>query len=218
MLDFDSLPESNLGEYVDITNKSIEDLIEEYELLLINAFVDTQGTDISAKSYESMIDWLRTTDFYTAPASTRYHDSHPGGLLVHSLKVYNETISLLQLPKFQNVDKSYAIIAALVHDWCKIGYYESFQKNVKNESTGQWEKETAYRVNQKGIPLGHGVTSLYLAMRVMKIPTEVALAIRFHMGRWSICEPEFNELQKANSEYPMVYLIQFADQLACVKY
>lgn len=218
MLDLDNLPDTILEGSVEILDKDMEELIETYESILIQAYLDTQHRDREAKSYKPMVEWLRSTDFYTAPASTKYHDSYPGGLLVHSLRVYNEVVELLKLPKFREVSRPSAILASLVHDWCKIGYYEPFQKNVKNEVTGQWEKETAYKVNQKGIPLGHGVTSLYLAMRVMQIDPETALAIRWHMGRWSVCEPEFSELQKANSEHSIVYLIQFADQLACVNY
>lgn len=214
-------PERAVGKPVELEGKNMEELIEAYEELFIGAYILTQKTPVVAgKSmpYEKAIDWLRTTDFYTAPASTKYHEAFPGGLLIHSLNVYNHMLELAKLDDFNKVSISHATMAALVHDWCKIGYYESYQKNVKNEATGQWEKEVAYKVNQKGLPLGHGVTSLYLAMQVMRLTPEQALAIRWHMGHWQVCDLEQNEFQKANSEYPMVYLIQFADQLSCTEY
>lgn len=214
-------PERAVGKPVELEGKNMEELIEAYEELFIGAYILTQKTQVVAgrsMPYEKAIDWLRTTDFYTAPASTKYHEAFPGGLLIHSINVYNHVLEIAKLSNFSKVSIPHAAMAALVHDWCKIGYYESYQKNVKNEATGQWEKETAYKVNQKGLPLGHGVTSLYLAMQVMRLTPEQALAIRWHMGRWQVCDIEQNEFQKANEEYPMVYLIQFADELSCTRY
>lgn len=215
-------PERSVGKVVQIEGQNMEQLIDSYEELLIGACIETHKaaeptTSISSR-YKAAIDWLRTTDFYTAPASTRYHDDIPGGLLVHSLKVYNQMVELQKIPVFSSVNLAEATIAALAHDWCKIGFYESYQKNVKNEVTGAWEKETAYKVNQRGIPLGHGATSLYIAMKMFRLSVEQALAIRWHQGRWNVCDTEQNEFQKANSEYPMVYLIQFADEIAATEY
>lgn len=214
-------PERKVGYIVQFEGLNIEQLAEEYDELLIGAYLLTHKCNIvhgKEPAFGPMIDWLRTTDFYTAPASTQYHDSVPGGLLVHSLKVYNKMLSLLKVSDFSKVDVAKATVAALVHDWCKIGYYESYTRNVKNEQTGQWEKVPSFKVNQTGIPMGHGATSMYLATRMMRLNIEQALAIRHHMGRWNCADVEQSELQTANAKYPMVYLIQFADQLACVDY
>lgn len=212
-------PERKVGKLVSIAGRSLDQLMSMYEELLIGAFL-LQKEDMDTTGYEHTIDWLRTTDFYRAPASTQYHESFPGGLLVHSLNVYNKMLYLRVSEPFRNVDLAQATIVALTHDWCKIDYYEPYQKNVKNEKTGQWDKETAYKVNQKGIPLGHGSSSLYLVMK--KLPLELtdeqALALRWHMNVWNVADIEKSELQNANTHYPMVYLIQFADQLACTEY
>lgn len=215
-------PERKVGQFADIEGKNLEELTEIYEELLIGAYILTHHTKIlpgNKYPFVPMIDWLRTTDFYTAPASSQYHDSFPGGLLVHSLKVYNKMIELISnVPSFSKVNVAEATIVALVHDWCKIGYYEKYDRNVKNEATGQWEKVPSYKINQQGIPLGHGTTSLYIAMKMLKLSVEQALAIRWHMGEYNVADNEMNELHKANAEYPMVYLIQFADRLSCVEY
>ena len=215
-------PERTVGKKVEIQGKNMEDLIDIYEELLAGACILSQKLQVSPNkpsSYARAIEWLRTTDFYKAPASTKYHESFPGGLLVHSLNVYNKMLDLIQIPEFNRfVSVADATIVALVHDWCKIGYYEAYQKNVKNDKTGEWEKVTAYTVNQKGVPLGHGVTSMFLAMSVMRLTVEQALAIRWHMGEYNVADNEVNELQKANANYPMVYLIQFADRLSCAEY
>lgn len=163
-------------------------------------------------------DWLRSTDFFYAPASSQYHDAEPGGLLKHSLRVYNNILELMKVDKFNKVDVASAALVALVHDWCKIDMYEVYQKNVKDETTGQWHKEDAYRTNQKGVPLGHGVASMFLAQKLFSLTTEECLAIRWHMGAWRVCDQEMNEMQKSNEKFPLVHLLQFADQLSIVDY
>lgn len=218
---YQTRPEFAVGKPVTIEGQTMEELMTTYEELFIGAYILAKKCPIIAGKpapFTTTIDWLRTTDFYTAPASTKYHDSVPGGLLVHSLRVYNKMIELHNIPSFNKVNIAEATIVALAHDWCKIGYYESYERNVKNEATGKWEKVPAYKVNQKGLPLGHGTTSLYILMKLMRITDEQALAVRHHMGVWNVSEPEKSELQRANAHFPMVYLIQFADQLACVEY
>ena len=214
-------PERAVGRQIALIDRNMEELITNFEELFIGAYILTHETKINGidkPRFQVVIDWLRTTDFYTAPASSRYHDSMPGGLLIHSLRVYNKLMSLLELPEFKSIDKAQATIVALTHDWCKIGYYEPYQKNVKNKITGQWEKETAYKINQKGFPFGHGASSLYVAMRLLKLTEEQALAIRWHQGEYNVCTAEMNELQLANQKYPLVYALQFADRLACTSY
>lgn len=164
------------------------------------------------------LSWLETSGFYAAPASSQYHDSVPGGLVHHSLKVYNETMEMLNNPKFSTCDFLSAAVISLVHDWCKIGLYESYMRNVKNEQTGQWEQVLSYRINQKGIPLGHGVGSMFLANKVFTLTPEEACAVRWHMGEYNVADNEMNELHNANAHNPLCYLIQFADRLACVDY
>ena len=215
-----SRPEYILGKKIEITS-DIESLIDTYEKLLIAcALVKYMqaGKDIDKINYTRSVTWLRTTDFYSAPASTQYHESYAGGLLVHSLNVYNRILDLRSTRSFENTDLVSAALVALVHDWCKIGLYESYMRNVKNEDTGKWEQVTAYKHNQTGVPLGHGVTSMFLAGRLFNLSVEESLAIRWHQGRWNVCREEVNEFQKANEEYPLVHLLQFADQLAIVSY
>lgn len=213
-------PERRVGQKVDLEGMNMSELVAAYEELFIGAYIMQRQLKIasSGNPYEGTIDWLRTTDFYKAPASTRFHDAIPGGLLIHSLKVYNCIVDLLSFPTFEHVSLHEVVLVALMHDWCKIGFYEMYMKNVKDEATGTWNKEPAYRVNQTGIPLGHGVTSMYLASRVINLSVEQCLAIRWHMGRYNVSDKEENEFQKAVAEYPMVYMIQIADQLSCVEY
>lgn len=215
-------PERCVGKYAKLEGVPLGELICKYEELLIGAYIlthpDEKITADSQPGYVKMIDWLRSTDFYRAPASSIYHDSYVGGLLVHTLKVYNEAILLRQSRRFKTILPSSIALVTLTHDWCKINAYESYKRNVKNDKTGQWEAVDAFRKSGKEFPLGHGATSMFMASKYFDLTNEQALAIRWHQGRWNCCESEMNELQKANEMYPLVHLLQFADQLSITDY
>lgn len=218
-------PERAVGKSVAIDNVSSTDLIDTYEELIVGCAIllaKQKSKSVTVLSLlpnlKSTLNWLRSTDFYTAPASTIYHESFPSGLLVHSLKVYNQAMELRKVASFSDVNVEDAAIAALVHDWCKIGLYQSYNKNVKNEVTGEWEKVIAYKRDPKGLMLGHGATSMYLACRCFPISFEVAAAIRWHMSSYSVSEKEEFELFESTDRYPLVLLIQFADQLAVTNF
>lgn len=174
-----------------------------------------------------IIEWLRTTDFYTSPASTKYHDACNGGLLDHTLVAYNQLHGLRNVPKFKSVvDNQWAsaVFAILVHDWCKIGRYESYLKNVKNDVTGEWEQIPAFKYKEDGTTrFGHGTQSLIMAMqlcnsRLTSLTFEEMAAIRWHMDSWDIGHYDEADLAKCNEKIPMVRMIQFADQLAITTY
>lgn len=177
-------------------------------------------SDVAVKVYDSIIKWLKASDFYTAPASTRFHESCPSGLLYHTLKVVYHIRELTQLEPFHNVDLHEAMFVALVHDWCKIGLYEPYQRNVKNEQTGQWESVTAYRFREQKEPFGfgHGTTSMWLVSQFVRLNLQESLAIRWHMGEYNVADNEMNDLHAANERYPLVFLLQFADRLAITCY
>lgn len=170
--------------------------------------------ELAEKYTQRAISWLETTDFYVAPASTKYHDNVASGLLRHTLKVVNNVTMLSTMPQFKDVDTAEAILAAIVHDWCKINFYEEYLRNTKNEDTGAWEKVASYRCKNSEYPFGHGVTSLFIAEKIFKLSVEQALAVRWHMDAHDLSDYESYDLYTAKSNYPMVLLLQMADQLA----
>lgn len=218
-----SRPESLVG-YANFDLNNVESTIHMYDALiagvsLIKTFKNTkQDPDNSIKRIESVLNWLHSTDFYDAPASTIYHDSEPHGLLKHTLRVVSNIWELQSISKFQSCTLDSLTLCALTHDWCKIGLYSTYQRNVKNETTGKWEQVTAYKREEPSIPLGHGVESLYKTMKVFKVTDEEAAAIRWHMGEYNAASNELNELHAANERYPLVQLLQFADRLSITKY
>lgn len=223
-------PEYNVGlktriNLESVQKNSVQELITWYEMLLVGvrflrAYEKHQNPDNSFMNFqEHCLKWIRSTDFYEAPSSTMFHDSCPAGLLFHSLKVYDLMIELRRTTEvFQDINYDSIVLTALMHDFCKIYLYESYLKNVKNDKTGQWEQVTAYKHNQKGVPLGHGATSVFLANKFFNLSVEEALAIRWHMGWFDISDSEKNEYALACDTYPLVELIQFADQLSVRPY
>lgn len=174
-----------------------------------------------------ILEWLRSTDFYTAPASVKYHDNVYGGLLTHTLKAYNQLVSLKAVEKFKEVANAQwwnAVFVILVHDWCKIGRYESYYKNVKNLETNRWEHVPAYKYKEDNIGrLGHGTQSLVMAMQLCNskytsLTFEEMASIRWHMNNWDTSNYDIEDLSRCNEKIPMVRMVQFADQLAITIY
>jgi len=213
---FKNRPEYYVGKKVEVGGKRIDELMNEYELRLAGAFLCRKHSTVLDPGCVPAIEWLRTTDFYTAPASTQFHESYPGGLLVHTLQVYNQMCDLIQCNQFKNVNIASATLATLCHDWCKIDLYEPYKRNVKED--GQWKEVDAFKRNQRGIPMGHGASSMFLISRFTGLAADEALAIRWHQGRWNVCREEMNEFQLANEKFPLVHLVQFSDQLAITDY
>ena len=221
---FNKRPESKLYKVVTEFDNP-EQMIDYYEQLLaastmVIAEESGQDPDTTVDGIMKCLEWIRTTDFYTCPASTQYHDSFHSGLLLHTLKVVSKCRELLKADTFGlNVSLAKAVRACLMHDWCKIGLYESFTKNMKDESKDSWESVTAYKYKyNRSVCLGHGAASMFLASKFFKISYEEALAIRWHMGEYNVASSEISEFSQACRQYPLVYLLQFADRISCVDY
>ena len=153
-------------------------------------FETVATTYIKREGIHGLLQWLATTDFYTAPASARYHGDFEGGLATHSLNVFCRLRDLYRLysdpysKEFtKDIEESMAIVA-LFHDLCKVNYYKVSTRNVKNERTRQWEKVPYYAYDEQFSFGGHGSKSLFLVMNFMKLSPEEAAAINCHMGPW----------------------------------
>ena len=158
---------------------------------------------------EEVIQFLEKSDFYKAPASTRFHGSFEGGLLEHSMKVYEilkhkVKNSLLDL----NVSDDTLIIIALLNDICKVNFYKVDYRNAKNER-GEWEKVPYYTVDDT-IPYGHGEKSVMMITEYMKLTVEEKYCIRWHMG---FTEPKeaYNTLGQAFKKFPLALILHEAD-------
>lgn len=157
---------------------------------------------IERKGAKELIKYLeKETDYFTAPASTKYHLSRKGGLAEHSLNVYkilkkkNETYKL-------EIKEETIIISGLLHDICKTNFYE------KNEN------EENYKVKEK-LPIGHGEKSIFILNRFIQLTKEEACAIRWHMLAFdaSIHFPYPNGMSfsQAEKEHPLLIILFTSD-------
>lgn len=164
---------------------------------------------------EEFLEWLGGTDFFTAPASTRFHLSEPGGLCQHSLNVYGRMIQLVRAvcPNDAANMQHTAGIVSLLHDVCKAGFYGTEMRNKKDES-GKWIQVPFYTVDDK-FPYGHGEKSVFLIERFMRLTTEEAVSIRWHMGGFDeAVRGGSYSVGAAYDKYPLALLLHMADMMA----
>lgn len=164
---------------------------------------------IKREGIESLLSALARSDFYTAPASTRFHDSVKGGLVFHSMKVFNTLESDLDNNTEGITPESVAIVS-LFHDLCKLGFYTEEMRNTKVD--GKWVQVPYYTVDDK-LPLGHGEKSVMMVLQHMKLTTQEMMAIRWHMGGYEPKE-NYNALGKAYEEFPLAVYLHLADMKA----
>ena len=165
---------------------------------------------IERPGIDEFLYWLvQKTDFFTAPASTRFHGSYAGGLLEHSLNVYDELKRLLAAYPEIEVTEDTVMIASLFHDVCKVNFYATEKRNRKNES-GQWESYDAYTIQEKFCFGGHGSKSVYLIQHFMKLEPVEAVAINCHMGAWD----GNKDVSSAYEAFPFAWLLHVADEAA----
>ena len=175
------------------------------------------------KGIDNVLTQLENLGFFEAPASTAFHLNIPGGLVKHSLNVYDEAIALAEIQKKLRPElagrfplESIAI-SALLHDVCKAEIYRKALKSRKN-SDGKWEYYSGYDVDYYSFPIGHGEKSVIrLLYWGLEMTEDEMLAIRWHMGAFDLSfqNPEAkSNLNVAKNKCPLVAVINAADGLA----
>ena len=173
-------------------------------------FVQIYTDNIHREGADALLRWLESTDFFTAPASTRFHSCHEGGLCEHSVNVFKRLASARSAENGRHgkliCGAETLAICGLLHDVCKANFYKATTRNVKNDETGKWEKVPYYAIDEK-FPFGHGEKSVFLIERFMTLTPEEAVAIRFHMGEF---EKE-RSTSDAYSKYPLAVMLHVSD-------
>lgn len=184
-------------------------------------FIEIYRDKITRAGADKLLNWIESTDFFEAPASTRFHLARPGGLAEHSVHVYERLRELVGFEKeysdkfclSSTIDDETIAVCGLLHDICKANFYDVEMRNRKN-AQGQWEQYPFYVVNDQ-LPYGHGEKSVYIASGFMKLTREEAMAIRWHMGA-------FDDSVKGGSyamggafeKFPLALLLHIADMQA----
>ena len=179
-------------------------------------FISIYKEKITREGSAELLAYLcsESCDFFTAPASTRFHGAEVGGLCRHSLNVYECLVDIMNRKRMKEVygihysDESIAI-AALLHDLCKINFYRVDSRNVKKNGT--WTVVPYYTIDDT-LPYGHGEKSVYIASGFMRLTRDEAFAIRYHMG---FSGPEDNgTVGKALEMFPLAFALSVADMEA----
>ena len=177
-------------------------------------FIEIFRTHVKREGAGALLDYLMSpaSDFFTAPASTRYHNAWEGGLCAHSLNVYDCLVDYMNRPKVKEefgllyTEESIAI-AALLHDLCKVNVYKVSSRNVKDEF-GRWKTVPYYEFDDQ-LPYGHGEKSVYIISGYMKLTREEAFAIRYHMGFSE--EANVRNVGAAFEKFPLAVALSIAD-------
>ena len=177
-------------------------------------FLEIYNEKITREGADKLLDFLLNgSDFFTAPASTRYHGAHEGGLVEHSLNVYDCLADMVGRLKerygIEYPEESIAI-AGLLHDICKVNFYKTSYRNVKDE-TGRWQSVPYYTIEDT-LPYGHGEKSAYIVSAYMRLTRDEAFAIRYHMGFSGTEDP--GNVGRALEMFPLAYATCCADMEA----
>lgn len=146
-------------------------------------FISIFTENIKREGSDKLLEWLESTDFFTAPASTKFHSNFENGLVLHSINVYKRFLNLVKQEYGDCFEEKISLesiaIIALLHDLCKTNYYSVEYRNVKVDN--EWVKQPYYTVKDT-LPYGHGEKSVYMIGGFMRLTRLEAMAINWHMG------------------------------------
>lgn len=175
-------------------------------------FIELYKQHIHREGSDKLLDYLMNqSDFFSAPASTRFHGSYPQGLVEHSLHVYECLKAYVERERCKDVyhmnysDETIAIVA-LLHDICKIDCYKESTRNVK--VNGSWTQVPYYEFEDH-LPYGHGEKSVYIITGFMRLTREEAFAIRYHMGFSNNDDPR--SVGYSFENFPLSFALSVAD-------
>ena len=171
--------------------------------------------NVHREGIKDLVNWLVQSDFFVAPASTKYHGDHEGGLAEHSLTVYKNLKAFSRIyysmTGVKNWNPETLAIVALFHDLCKIGCYKTEMRWRKN-SMNQWEQYPTYKFEEDFAFGGHGSKSVYLVQNFIKLTPDEAVAINCHMGAWDAST--YSNPSSAYESCHLAWLLHIADEAA----
>lgn len=172
----------------------------------------TEAAVIKRDGIKDLMEWLESTDFFTAPASTRFHGNFEGGLARHSLNVYSQLESLVNWYGYsEEYSRETMAIVALFHDVCKVGCYKT-EMRWRKDDKNQWEQYATYRFQEDFAFGGHGSKSMFLVQNFIKLTPDEAVAINCHMGQWDATT--YSNPAAAYEKCPLAWLLHVADEAA----
>ena len=207
-----------------LTEKEIE--TNKIKFIELISTIKRDGADI-----DGFLKWLNKSDFFIAPASTKYHCNYPGGLCEHSLNVYNNLITLVEQfashSEYIENEKGIAInivpnysddaikLVSLLHDISKTNFYEHYYRNTKDDN-GNWVQVLEYKIKDDAnrfIYGNHEQTSEYMASTFFPLTVEERSAILHHHGgrSWDSAQ---DDMSSVFNRYSLALLLHMADMLS----
>lgn len=173
-------------------------------------FKNSVSRYIRRNGIEDLMKWLDSTDFYEAPASTRFHGAYEGGLVEHSVNVHKRLKDLCKFYECEATEESIAIVA-LFHDLCKVGCYKT-EMRWRKDKHNRWEQYPTYKWDEDFAYGGHGSKSVFLVQSFMHLTPEEASAINCHMGQWDATT--YSNPTKVYERNELAWLLHVADEAA----
>lgn len=175
-------------------------------LQIFDNYIKRDGSD-------KLREYLLSSDFFTAPASSKFHCACEGGLCDHSVNTFNRLLQNVKNEFGDSWEEHYSMetiaICGLLHDLCKIDFYKVDYRNVKEN--GEWVKKPYY-VKEEALPYGHGEKSVYIINGFVRLSREEAMAINWHMGGFdSRIKGGDNSISIAYSIFPLCVLLHISD-------
>lgn len=179
-------------------------------------FLEIFKSNITRDGSKELLQWIESSDFFTAPASTKFHSAVEGGLCDHSIKAYERLVKNLEMEYGKNWPEKYSretvAICGLLHDVCKVNIYKVDYKNVKVD--GEWVKQPYY-VLEDNLPYGHGEKSVYIISGFMRLTREEAMTINWHMGGFDMrVKGGSYSISDAFYRFPLACIFHMADMQA----
>jgi len=176
-------------------------------------FLKIFDTYIKRDGAKHLREYLLKSDFFVAPASTRYHCAFEGGLCEHSINTYKRLLYFVQKEYGENWENHFShetvAICGLLHDLCKIDFYKVDYRNVKEN--GEWVKRPYY-ARDEVLPFGHGEKSVYIANSFIRLTREEAMAINWHMGGFDMrVRGGDGSISEAYCKFPLAVFLHISD-------
>lgn len=180
----------------------------------VEVFKNIVSNNIKRSGIDSLMSYLdKETDFFRAPASTKFHLDTEGGLVQHSVNVYTLLRGRAEYHgMLEEVGEETIAIVALFHDLCKINMYRR-SENWRKDANNKWESYKGWKV-EEDFPAGHGEKSVFLLQQFMALTNLEILSIRWHMGPWEHGASDNRSMQAAFARYPFAVLTQVSDMEA----
>lgn len=184
---------------------------------LKNEFCELYEANIKREGADKLLEWLKNSDFFQAPASSKFHNAFDGGLCEHSMNVFRRLKGLWELEKktqknLESINLESVAICGLLHDLCKVNFYAVEMRNKKED--GVWVQMPYYTVDES-LPYGHGEKSVYIISGFMRLTRDEAMAINWHMGGFDTrVKGGDYSISGAYQKHPIAVLTHIADMEA----